>query len=823
MSGSRNPKNLFVIATAPGAHHASAESKRNLEIAKHRLEMLHRAEWWTGLSPSDCPGFSAQEGKLHSLTIPNLAVCSRQEVRDYFNNTWTLTELLFSSLKGDEPFYRPPYHGLRHPLIFYYVHPAVLYINKLRISGLHDSAIVPHYESLFETGVDEMSWDDMSNNVIEWPSVDDALKYRSQAYAAVLSVIDSHPDLAVGHRPILQDHPLWTLFMGFEHERIHLETSSVLIRELPVEFVSDPKEWPSLSTLSTEPISYPPVAGLNYPENDFAQIPAGKVDYGKLADWPCYGWDNEYGKRSVILGAFLAGQLLISNGEFWQFVSAGGYHEAEHWTETGWRWRSFRNSKCPTFWVPDGPDGSHQYKLRTCFEIVPMQWDWPALVNYHEAKAFAKWKSAQEHKTFRLLTEAEHQALRAACNFSNLDAERLMVPPVFNINLKYGCESAVDAASISGAEICDLFGNVWQWCEDHFNPLPGSRVHRFYDDFSTPCYDGEHQMILGGSFVSTGDEATPWARYHFRPHFFQHAGFRLVQAPDGGDGSVARIAHTSATASPYDSQDMFNEYMTLHFAPAALQMPYSGGPHDACSFPQRIADLVSEWCGRLSIKRERALDVGCAVGGASFRLAESFEQVIGVDLCERSIKAAKQLKQNHELDFSCKVEANLYSNHKATVSAHSAQRVDFRQADACALPAEYTDFDAVLIANLLCRLPSPGACLSRMWGSRGIVAPGGILVTVSPYTWMDRFTPPDVWLGGYVDENGKECFSEDGLKRMLLEHFELLDTQDMPLIIREHRRKYQYICYASDGMASACYLKAFSLPAIEESLCLASL
>ena len=58
-------------------------------------------------------------------------------------------------------------------------------------------------------------------------------------------------------------------------------------------------------------------------------------------------------------------------------------------------------------------------------------------------------------------------------------------------------------------------------------------VHVLYDDFSTPCYDGEHSLIMGGSFMSTGDEASVFARFHFRPHFFQHAGFRIVssQAP----------------------------------------------------------------------------------------------------------------------------------------------------------------------------------------------------------------------------------------------------------------------------------------------------
>ena len=41
----------------------------------------------------------------------------------------------------------------------------------------------------------------------------------------------------------------------------------------------------------------------------------------------------------------------------------------------------------------------------------------------------------------------------------------------------------------------DVFGNVWQWQEDHFNGL-STDFHWFYDDFSSPCYDGKHNMIL---------------------------------------------------------------------------------------------------------------------------------------------------------------------------------------------------------------------------------------------------------------------------------------------------------------------------------------
>lgn len=72
---------------------------------------------------------------------------------------------------GEEPFYRPPYHNLRHPLIFYYGHPAALYINKLRVAGVIAEPVNPYFENIFETGVDEMSWDDLSKNDMMWPSL----------------------------------------------------------------------------------------------------------------------------------------------------------------------------------------------------------------------------------------------------------------------------------------------------------------------------------------------------------------------------------------------------------------------------------------------------------------------------------------------------------------------------------------------------------------------------------------------------------------------------------------------------------------------------
>ena len=41
-----------------------------------------------------------------------------------------------------------------------------------------------------------------------------------------------------------------------------------------------------------------------------------------------------------------------------------------------------------------------------------------------------------------------------------------------------------------------MFGNVWEWVEDQFNGLPGFKTTYLYNDFSSPCFDGRHTMIM---------------------------------------------------------------------------------------------------------------------------------------------------------------------------------------------------------------------------------------------------------------------------------------------------------------------------------------
>lgn len=724
---------------------------------------------WTGLAPvyPICPGVDAH-GVMHSLPLVNLNA-SRAQLLDYFNNGWALTELLFSGLASVEAFVKRPYHQLRHPMIFYFAHPAVLYVNKLRVAGIIDKPVNAAFEALFEAGVDEMRWDDLHDgSQHSWPSVAQVAAYRSQVYDMVCGVIENHPFLNDDHMPITQQSPMWALVMGFEHERIHIETSSVLIRELPLECVRVPDAWPALG------VTHGPTAPARMIER-----PASAVQLGKPSDFPSFGWDNEYGNELRAVRAFEASDTLISNGEFLEFVKAGGYGDERYWSREGFAWRRFRNIKWPAFWVQNGPAGSHLYKLRTVFELVDLPLDWPVNVNYHEAKAYCAWRTEAEASAmpYRLITEGEHNAMR---DDSAMDAV-MEQGATSNFGLAFGSESSVRTQPANSQGFHDVFGNVWQWCEDHFHPLEGAKPHPYYDDFSAPCYDGEHQLILGGSFASTGDLASMWARFHFRPHFSQHAGFRVARHADGNSAPSAKLLQNSGAAT-YESSEMLNKYLLMHWGSDAEIFEHV--PIQQGHFPNIVH--LPKICAELVVKHSadfnNVLDLGCAVGRSSFALALDFARVVGIDYSHEFIESANALKHTGQLAYSRKDSGSASKPLIAHVPAEiDRSRLHFEEGDACALPLHLKEFDAVLMANVLCRLPDPVACLERMQGVNALVKRGGVLVMTTPFSWLEQYTKRERWLDGVP-----------AVANVLTE-FELIDEQELPFIIREHQRKFEYI------------------------------
>ena len=185
-----------------------------------------------------------QTPSLHGDNIEQ----KRAEIKAYFNQSWTLYESLFEVIKADASYYLKA-EPLRHPLVFYFGHTATFFINKLKLAKLIEHRINPKFESMFAVGVDEMSWDDLDEKNYDWPQISEVRDYRDRVSVLVNRFIDTM-ELSL---PITPDSPAWLILMGIEHERIHLETSSVIIRQLPLDDVQPHSNWPACEKSSSAP------------------------------------------------------------------------------------------------------------------------------------------------------------------------------------------------------------------------------------------------------------------------------------------------------------------------------------------------------------------------------------------------------------------------------------------------------------------------------------------------------------------------------------------------------------------------------------------
>lgn len=442
--------------------------------------------------------------QMQSIPLEGLSVKEkRSEIRRYFHQSFDLFESLFELFRSDAVFYEQP-EPTRHPMIFYFGHTAVFYINKLVLSGALNEGINPRFEALFAVGVDEMVWDNM-NEHFEGFGVETVREYRMAVRSCVEELIMQLP-LTL---PITQADPFWAILMGIEHERIHIETSSVLHRQMPLKLIQNHDNFP-LCPLKGE--------GL---ENSMVAIEGKTVVLGKgTDDHGLYGWDNEYGTATYEVDDFDASLYLVSNGEYLDFVNANGYKIERWWDDEGLKYLSIRNAVCPPFWVPK-EDGSFAYRSLT--QEIAMPYDWPVEVNALEAQAFCRWKSAQDGVNYRLPTEAQYSVLLDQCGIVN----DIFDDTAANINLAHFA-SSVPVDTFFHGKVYDAVGNVWQWTNSYMDGFERFAPHPLYDDFSTPTFDAKHNILKGGSWISTGNEIVRASRYAFRRHFIQHAGFRYV-------------------------------------------------------------------------------------------------------------------------------------------------------------------------------------------------------------------------------------------------------------------------------------------------------
>ncbi len=699
----------------------------------------------------------------------------RDALRRYYHATSALYDRLFDLIRDDAAWYER-WEPLRHPLIFYCAHPAVFYVNKLIAGRFIPDRLDARLEAMMAVGVDEMSWDDLNTAHYQWPTVGAVRDYRRRLRALVDGFIESMPL----ELPVRQDAPAWIILMGIEHERIHLETSSVIMRQMPLEHLRRPEE---LAVAEQRLWRGCPTSGPT-PANPWVEFAATTVHLGKPAADDTYGWDNEYGSEEVRLPAFSAARQLVSNGEFLRFIEAGGYRNQAWWTDEGRGWLEYTRAEHPKFWIR----GASGYGQRNLLEEIPLPLDWPVEVNCLEAQAWCAWQREATGTNVQLPTEAHWHALRQAVALpdqpdwdtapGNINLEHFASScPVTMFPQGAGCPQGAGAAK---ATVCDVVGNVWQWTRTPIMPFKGFEVHPLYDDFSVPTFDGRHNLIKGGSWIATGNEALASARYAFRRHFFQHAGFRpIIDAP--GHDVITEGSRL------YETDTLVTQYLEFHYGPEALGVR---------NFPLACVEAVLPHVP--ADRRRRCLDIGCSVGRSAFEFARIFGHVDAIDFSARFIQSGVRLQQHDEVLYEVPTEGELTVSRSVSLeklglargpgAVGLTERVAFMQGDACNLKPLFTGYDLVFAGNLVDRLYDPGLFLAGI-GER--VLPGGMLAITSPYTWLEEYTPKAKWIGGRR-EHGEPLGSFAGLAAALEPKFALVHRGDIPFVIRETARKHQH-------------------------------
>jgi 5-histidylcysteine sulfoxide synthase/putative 4-mercaptohistidine N1-methyltranferase len=587
----------------------------------------------------------------------------------------------------------------------------------------------------------------LNTNHNDWPSVTEVTAYRNK----VRQTVDDLIRTMTLTMPVDWDNPFWIILMGIEHARIHVETSSVLIRQIPIQYLKPIPSW------NICPGSNPA------PENSLVQVAGSRITTGKSSNDPIYGWDNEYGTHKADIMPFKASKYLCSNGEFLQFVESGGYQNECYWTEEGLKWKNFIEAKQPLFWRQDVSG----WKLRLVFNEIVMPWNWPVEVNYLEAKAFCNWKSDQTGLIIRLPSEDEWFVLyKHAC----IADQTYWETAPGNINMEH-FQSPCPIDKFSFGEFYDLIGNVWQWTETSIYGFDGFKIHPSYDDFSTPTFDMRHNLIKGGSWISTGNEATGSARYAFRRHFYQHAGFRYVESPN--DVVTPQIIYET------DTEVVLN--CEAHYG-----IDFMGFKN----YFQEIAEIAAKFAG---INRMKALDLGCRTGRTTWELAKVFDHVTGLDYTARNIRVAAQLQESGNFNYVFPEEGELLSYHHLNINELGfdklANKVRFLQSDPSNMKSVFIGYDLIVVNNILGNVNNPRQFLQSIHSR---INAGGRLIFATDYEWNDPHTTSENRIGGYRD-SGEQIWGEDDLSSILGITFTKIEGPIIvPSVKRINKRKFEF-------------------------------
>jgi ergothioneine biosynthesis protein EgtB len=346
----------------------------------------------------------------------------------------------------------------------------------------------PQYEHLFNSYYEQVGapFPRSQRGLLSRPTTEEIYRYRARVDEAMTTLLSSIEQSRLSQVATRVE-------LGCQHEQQHQE---LLLTDIKYNFSINPLRPAYRSDLPDTAVET--AAALGWVEQ-----PGGVQEIGH--DGTSFAFDNESPRHRLLLATFALGSRLITNGEFLEFIEAGGYQRPEYWLADGWRAAREKSWQAPLYWEK----ADARWQVFTLAGMRELNEHEPVChVSFYEADAYARWTGK------RLPSEGEWEviAIREAVRGNLRESGCLHPVPV-----------------TGEGKPAQLYGDVWEWTRSPYAPYPGYRPAAG----ALGEYNGKfmvNQLVLrGGSCVTPADHVRASYRNFFYPaDRWQFSGIRLA-------------------------------------------------------------------------------------------------------------------------------------------------------------------------------------------------------------------------------------------------------------------------------------------------------